>query len=196
MQTRRVESISDGIFAVAMTLLVLNLHVPTVDPGRLWHTIVDERAAFAVYVLSFVLVGTYWVAHHTMLDHTRRVARAMLWPNLLLLLAVSFTVYAAQLIAQYPNSPVSHRIYAVSLSLVNACGILLWLIARATGSLEQGLSDRYVRRVAWVHASPIFIYLLGALISTKVPTISLLLYALVPLFFIMSSPWLPHLLSK
>jgi len=86
--TNRLEAFSDGVFAIAITLLVLELHVPTED--HLWSELKDEWPSFAAFLLSFWVIGIIWVNHHGVIDHIGRANRPLLYLNLLLLLTVVF----------------------------------------------------------------------------------------------------------
>jgi len=102
MRTSRLEAFSDGVFAIAATLLVLELRVPadTTDLGgallRLW-------PAYAAYLVSFVTIGIIWVNHHTLLEHCRRVDRRFLYLNLLLLVAVGIVPFPTSLVDRYTS---------------------------------------------------------------------------------------------
>ena len=100
MRTTRLEAFSDGVFAIAATLLVLELRVPaeSTDLGgallRLW-------PAYAAYLVSFLTIGIIWVNHHTLLEHCKRVDRRFLYLNLLLLIAVGIVPFPTALVGQY-----------------------------------------------------------------------------------------------
>ena len=100
MRTSRVEAFSDGVFAVAITLLVLDLHIP-VTHGSLVNGLADEWPAFAAFAISFLVIGIVWVNHHTLyhlLSHTDRV---MLFLNLGLLMTVVLIPFVTALFADY-----------------------------------------------------------------------------------------------
>ena len=73
MKTNRLEAFSDGVFAVAITLLVLDLNVPGGD--QLWHQLKEEWPSFASFFVSFWVIGIIWVNHHGLLDHLKRTDR-------------------------------------------------------------------------------------------------------------------------
>ena len=89
MERGRVEAFSDGVFAVAITFLVLSIKVPsTSGPGSLVHQLLKLWPAFAAWLISFMVIGIIWVNHHTFMNKLARVDRAMLFLNLLLLFVV------------------------------------------------------------------------------------------------------------
>jgi uncharacterized membrane protein len=98
----RLEAFSDGVLAVAITLLVLDLHVTEGDGnGSLWHQVHDEWPSFAAYVISFFVIGTIWVNHHALFVLIDRVDRSMLFYNLLLLFWVSTLPFTASALAEF-----------------------------------------------------------------------------------------------
>jgi uncharacterized membrane protein len=91
MPTTRLEAFSDGVFAIAITILVLNLRVPPpalAHGGRLGHLLLGLWPNYASYVVSFLVIGIIWVNHHVLFHHVGRVDRPLLFVNLLLLLFV------------------------------------------------------------------------------------------------------------
>src|SRR5712691_10509824 len=100
MRTSRLEAFSDGVFAIAGTLLVLDLRVPSDDPD-LSRRLLGLWPAYAAYLVSFLTIGIIWVNHHTLLEHCRRVDRRFLYLNLLLLIAVGIVPFPTALVDQY-----------------------------------------------------------------------------------------------
>src|SRR5215472_15319593 len=112
LSTTRLEAFSDGVFAVAITLLVLNLQVPQITAiSELVPRLVELWPKLLSYVLSFVLVGIYWVAHHNTFHYIKRSDRNLLWLNILLLLCIVFIPFPTALLGQYPELRVSIIIY-------------------------------------------------------------------------------------
>ncbi len=100
LTTGRITAFSDGVFSIAITLLVLNLCVPTV-PGELLDQLGKQWPSLLSYILSFVIVGIYWVAHHNMFHYIKRSDRPFLWINILLLMCVAFIPFPAGLLGQF-----------------------------------------------------------------------------------------------
>ncbi|MFJ9681778.1 TMEM175 family protein [Streptomyces sp. NPDC101194] len=74
-ETGRVEAFSDGVFAIAITLLVLEIHVPSEHGPELTKALADQWPSYAAYVVSFLVIGVMWVDHHALFDHLARVDR-------------------------------------------------------------------------------------------------------------------------
>jgi uncharacterized membrane protein len=190
MSKHRLESFSDGVFAIVITLLILNVHV---DRHRqLTVEVLGELVPDIVaFVLSFVIVGVYWVSHHNMLHMIRAVDRRLLWLNLLLLLAIVFLPFPAGLLGQQLFNPIAVAAYGANLIAVNALGSAMWLYAGAHPLLmASDVSRSTVRFVARVHAAPIVVYAAGIVLARWCIPLSILLYAAVPAFFILPNPLL------
>ena len=97
--TSRVEAFSDGVYAVAITLLVLNLVVPAHAPGGLARALRDLWPAYVGYLGSFLFVGVSWVNHHSLFRRIRAVDAGFLWVNMLLLLTIVPTPFPTAVLA-------------------------------------------------------------------------------------------------
>ena len=120
MNRDRVEAFSDGVFAVAITLLALNLVVAGPGHGPLLRQLIDQWPAFASYVVSFFMIGIVWVNHHSLLRQFSHVDRVLLFTNLLLLLFVVAIPFATATLADYllaggQDAVVAGALYAVVL---------------------------------------------------------------------------------
>jgi uncharacterized membrane protein len=101
MDRGRLEAFSDGVFAVAITLLALDLAVPGHGHGTLLHQLGHQWPAFASYVISFFVIGVLWVNHHSLFGQVGRVDRLLLFANLFLLLFVVVIPFITSTLADY-----------------------------------------------------------------------------------------------
>jgi uncharacterized membrane protein len=102
VSTNRLEAFSDGVLAVAITLLVLDIHVPVVGPHeRLGHALLQQWPHYAAYATSFITIGIIWINHHAMIGRLRVADHAILALNLLLLMSVAVLPFATSLMAAY-----------------------------------------------------------------------------------------------
>jgi uncharacterized membrane protein len=129
---------SDGVFAIAVTLLVLDLHVPESDLNDLWHGIVHQWPNYLAYATSFITIGGIWLAHHAIFRRLRYVNTQVMRLNLLLLMTVSFPPFPTGLAAQAIRDTNAERVavifYGTSLLLVSVVLAALWRTPRATPS--------------------------------------------------------------
>ncbi|HTK07750.1 MAG TPA: TMEM175 family protein [Ktedonobacteraceae bacterium] len=128
----RTVALSDGIFAVAITLLVLDISVPEIEGlsgnalnGPLLTHLHDSIRGIICYVISFLVIGAYWRAHHQIFQYIRRNDAVLTYLNLLLLLLVAFLPVPTGYIGSYGSSPVAVAFYA---PVVILTGLLLWAI--------------------------------------------------------------------
>jgi uncharacterized membrane protein len=102
MSTGRLEAFSDGVMAVAITLLVLNIDLPALAPGEsLGHGLATQWPVYAAYVVSFLTIGIIWINHHVMIGRLREADRTILFLNLLLLMAIAVLPFVTKLMAEY-----------------------------------------------------------------------------------------------
>jgi uncharacterized membrane protein len=190
MNKTRLEAFSDGVFAIVITLLILNVHVPD---GRTltYQSLRPLVPPLATFVLSFIIVGVYWVAHHHMLHFVTQVNRRLLWLNLLLLLSVVFIPFPASLLGTGLNNPLAVRLYGLSLIATNLSGLFFWLYSSSHAELMvPSLTKSFARTVVVIHSSPMLGYGLAVVLAGWSTKASLILYAAVPLFFILPNPFL------
>ncbi|HEX6551266.1 MAG TPA: TMEM175 family protein, partial [Ktedonobacteraceae bacterium] len=106
-ETNRLEAFSDGVFAVAITLLVLNIRTPDtlLDDARLWHELFNQWPKLAAYVTSFATIGIMWLNHHRLFLHIKRINTVLVLLNLSLLLVIVFIPVPTALLADYVTRP-------------------------------------------------------------------------------------------
>lgn len=132
MNKGRVEAFSDGIFAIAITLLVLTIDRPG-NYHDLFHQLTDNWPGLAAYVVTFVVIGIEWLNHHTVFSHLQRINRTMFYLNLLLLMTIVFLPYPTAVFGEALRRQQDARTAAVFYSIVmtfNGCvWALTWLYA-------------------------------------------------------------------
>ena len=102
MSTARLEAFSDGVIAVAITLLVLNIELPDLRPGQsLTSGLIGQWQVYVAYVVSFLTIGIIWINHHAMISRLGRADHTILMLNLLLLLSIGVLPFGTNLIATY-----------------------------------------------------------------------------------------------
>jgi uncharacterized membrane protein len=189
LNTNRIEAFSDGVFAIAITLLVLNLEVPQLAASVVSRELVPKLfelwPKLLVFVLSFVIVGIYWVAHHNSFHYIKRSDRTLLWLNLLLLLCIVFIPFPAALVGQYPEQQISVVIYGGTLVITGLVLQLLWWYATSGHRLvDREIDPHLVRRATHRNLAAPLLYLLAIGASFLSVQISLIVFILVPLYYI------------
>ena len=131
MTRNRLEAFSDGVIAIIITIMVLELHVPL---GTEWRALTPLVPAFLTYVLSFIFVGIYWSNHHHMLHATERVNGAILWANLHLLFWLSLVPFGTGWMGENHAASLPTALYGVVLLMA----AIAWTILKNTIVAHQG----------------------------------------------------------
>ena len=170
-ETTRVEAFSDGVFAIAITLLVLDIKVPhgAGSDGGLWQMLMAQWPTFAAYLTTFATIGIMWVNHHQLFTMIKKVDRSLMMLNGLLLLTVTFAPFPASLLAEYLNHPGEKTAAAVYSGLFVLIAIIFNLLWRYAAK-QSGLIGKEIRPedVAMTTKSYIFgpaLYLLAFLLA-------------------------------
>ena len=188
MSTSRTEAFSDGVFAIAATLLVLELKIPQVEAGKLLGTLLEAWPSYATYAVSFLTIGIIWVNHHTILDRVRRVDRLLLFINLIFLMLVAAIPFPTALLADYLKEGYDDRlaaaIYGATMWVMGLAICAIWAYVVHRGLLHEGVDQDLARRSLFVFAVGIPAYLLGIGASALSAKLGLVVYALVALFYL------------
>ena len=153
----RTESFSDGVFAFAITLLVLDLAVSKSEFHHLWRAIADQWPSYMGYVTSFLTVGGIWLVHQAMFRRLRYVNKLLMEINLVLLMAVAFLPFPTKLMAEAINDTASTEraaviFYGLSLLVIQLLLTAFWAAAaRDRDLLEPGISEQEARTI--LHAA-------------------------------------------
>jgi uncharacterized membrane protein len=143
---------SDAVFAIVMTLLVLEIRVPEVPPhlaaAELPGKVLALEPKFFSYVLSFLVIGTYWIAHHQTFRYVKSYDRTLLWLNLLFLLSISFIPFPTGLLGGYGGLRFTVIFYAASVGLARLLLALEWVYI-INGPIQNG--DDLDQRLARFH---------------------------------------------
>jgi len=132
MNTSRLETFSDGVFAIAITLLVLTISLPH-DYTHLGHELAHRWPSLAAYVVSFIIIGIMWLNHHTVFSHLASVDRGFIFLNLLLLMTIAFLPYPTgvlgEALAVGHGTTTAAAVYGVTMVLNALAWAALWLYA-------------------------------------------------------------------
>jgi len=153
MSKGRVEAFSDGVFAVAATLLIFNVQIDKAAPGELLGALLAAWPKYAAYVASFLTIGVMWMNHHGLFERIARLNRALLFINLLLLMAIVFLPFStAQLGAniQVPrDANTVASLYAINASVIAVFFGAVWTYALTHPRLLVADLDRQAAFRAW-----------------------------------------------
>lgn len=140
----RLAALSDGIFAVAMTLLVLDLRLPVADMVHsehdLWRGLVALSPRLLMYLMSFLTLGIFWVGQQTQLNHLARSDRHLTWIHIAFLFAVSTTPFSTMLLAEYHAYRLALLIYWLNILLLGVALYASWGYATSGGLVKDDIS--------------------------------------------------------
>src|SRR5437588_2835019 len=194
-ETGRLEAFSDGVFAVAITLLVLNIKIPGMDlsPSHLpddtllWQMLQNEWPMLAAYATSFATIGVMWLNHHRLYSHIKHTNTVLMLLNLLLLLIIVFIPVPTALVAEYLVRPDLHAaalLYSGTNVILAVCFNLLWRYASYNNRLLAKNADiRAVRAINKQYWFGPIVYLLAFILALFSTPASLTLNFLLALFF-------------
>jgi uncharacterized membrane protein len=192
-ETSRLEAFSDGVMAVAITLLVLDLH----DPGThlshgLARALLHQWPTYATYGVSFLTIGVIWVNHHDVFDRIAAVDRRLKFLNLLLLMVVVLIPFSTVLLAHHfrdgANAHAAAVFYGLVAMVMGAAFTAMWVyLGRHPELLADGHDAAYARgrSVRTAVAGP-SVYLVATVVGLVNAAASLILYAAVPVYFAFS----------
>jgi uncharacterized membrane protein len=188
MTTSRLETFSDGVFAIAATLLILNVHA---DGRHLGQALAQAWPSYAAYAVSFVTIGIMWVNHHGVFAQIDKVDRTFLMVNVFFLMAVAFVPFPTVLVAQHIHDPglrVAALAYGFTLTVTAVFYNLLWFYAaRRRRLLRDDADPRVVSGITRSYLPGPWIYLAATLVALWRPTVSVVLFAAIAVFYMLES---------
>lgn len=199
LKTNRIEALGDGVFAIVMTLLILEIHVPHLaDHGRSMPAgLLKLWPKFLCYIISFITLGVYWVAHHLHFYTIKRADRGLLWINVLFLMVVGLVPFSTALIGEHYDRKSAVIFFAANMILIGLALFLHWIYATHKQRLtEPGVDPSLVTAVKHVILMGPVVYLIAigaAFIDTR---ISIALFLLVNLLYIIPGGAHLHLKHK
>lgn len=140
--TERLQFFSDAVFAIAMTLLVIDIAIPDVHPrtgAALWQALGNEWQRFFAYVLSFAVIAINWIGHHRRFRLIRDYDPILIWVNFALLALIAFVPYPTSLLSEYGDLAPAVILYAATVALISLTQFWSWSYA-----FKRGLTDKVV----------------------------------------------------
>jgi uncharacterized membrane protein len=189
MSTNRLEAFSDGVFAIAITLLVLDIHVPEPGSGHLGHELLAQWPSYAAYVISFITIGIIWINHHAAFSRLRAVDHSILVWNLLLLLGVGILPFTTSLMATYlkegSGESLAAAIYGASFLAMGAVFVLAnrQILFRRPQLLKVPIDPEAARSVLTFTALGQLPYALAVVLAFVSPYITLGICAACALYY-------------
>ena len=192
----RVLTFSDGMFAIAMTLLVVGIEVPdipdTESVSELWDAVTDLDGSFISFFISFAVIGRYWIAHHQFFSLLKRMDLGLIWLNLLYLCFIAFLPFPTGLLGNFFENPLAFTIYAIAVAIVSGMEVVMFRHARRRDLLARTMPDDVYRYGVMLSVTPVVYFLLSIPVAFLVdPSIAVLVWLLAAPMQLFADRWKP-----
>jgi uncharacterized membrane protein len=191
MHLGRIEAFSDGIFAVAATLLVLDLKIDHLNDPRsaveLKDALLAQLPKFYIWLISFFIVCKFWLNHHHILALARHATYGKVWLNSIFLMFQSLVPFLTALMGQFPRNPLAVSLFGVMMAFNTLLFIALhaYILRNLLKPELVGTQDPHIIRKSFLGVG---FYLAGVAVAWLNVNISFLIYGFMPMLFIVPSP--------
>jgi uncharacterized membrane protein len=186
---------SDGVFAIAMTLLVVGITVPVLSDGdsvdQLADALNDLTANIVSFFISFAVIGRYWVAHHRFFGLLARADGRLVGINLVYLGFVAFLPFPTALLGTYFENPLSVAMYAVMVAIISGLEVVLFRHAHRRGLLSQEMPEDVYRWGVIGSLSPVAFFLASVPVAFASTTLAVIIWFLGLPYGILADRWKP-----
>jgi uncharacterized membrane protein len=193
MTTSRLETFSDGVFAIAATLLILDVKLP--PDGGVAHGFLHIWPSYAAYALGFVTIGIMWINHHTVFACIDRVDRTFLTINVLFLMLIAFVPFPTRVLAEHlqHDAEAATFVYGLTMVLMASLYNALWFYAAIGRRLIAADADqRTVSGITRAFIPGVPIYTIATLSALLSSWLAAGLYAAIALFYVLESSIFGH----
>jgi uncharacterized membrane protein len=193
METGRLETFADGVFAIAATLLILNVGstLTWAKDAPLHQQLSQAWPSYVAYIVSFMTIGIIWANHHTVMNQIARADRTFLMLTVGFLLVVAFIPFPTRLVQVYidtPNATAATVAYGLTLTLTAVMFNALWFYAVRGGRLlREDADDVIVKGISKTFIFGPWIYLAMTIVAVKAPTLAAIGFMLFALFWVIES---------
>jgi TMEM175 potassium channel family protein len=178
----RVLAFSDAVFAIAMTLLVVGIAVPTLGDSDSVHQLADALndlvSNIVSFFISFAVIGRYWAAHHQFFALLARIDNRMIAINLVYLAFVAFLPFPTALLGTYFENPLSVAIYAVMVAIISGLEVVLFRHAHRNGLLREAMPEEVYRWGVVGSISPVVFFLASVPVAFASTTVAVCVWFL------------------
>lgn len=195
LPTRRLEALIDGVFAIAITLLAIEVSVPIVESARssdLIDALARQWPSYVAYTVTFFVVGAYWINHHRMFFLLRGIDHTFLILNIFCLMAIAIIPFPNAVLAEYLSDAalrgVASGLYGLAMAILAIVFNIVWRYAHRRGLFRQDVDRDLIQRVLNTYSIGPVAYLIGVALSWLAPIAALILYLLLPLGYLFEGP--------
>jgi uncharacterized membrane protein len=178
----RVLALNDGVYAIAMTLLVVGIGVPTLEQAgserEMLEKLDDLSPELFSFLLSFAVIGRYWFAHHEIVARIRAFDSGLIAINLVYLAFIAFLPFPTNVLGNYPENAISVALYALTVAAVSGLEVALFARAYRKGLLWRELPADVYRWSRSLALSPVFFFLASIPVAFVNPRVAILVWFL------------------
>src|SRR5436305_2732436 len=161
LEFNRFAGLSDGVFAIAMTLLVVTIGEPTVSAARISSHIEGLLPQIFAFFLSFAVIGRYWLAHHQFMSLLTSISERLLWSNLVYLALIAFLPFTTGLFGDYNAVGEVVAIYALNVAAISFLEVVMFAVAHRGGNFEKPLPQDVYRYAAMESSVPVVVFMVS-----------------------------------
>lgn len=188
----RIEALSDGVFAIVMTLLVIEIRIPHDEHGALLPALQKLYPQILSYILSFVYIAIYWANHHLLFHIIKSVNRGLFWFNSLFLMTLAFIPFPTSVIGRFSHEPAAVVFYGLSMLATALSFVLLkWYVVNYAKIVDPSLPKSVFKESILVIVIGPSLYGLAILLAFVNTNLAILIYMIIPVIY-----FLPTQLEK
>lgn len=195
ISAHRIEALTDGIFAFAMTLLVLSINLPlsasALSGMSVTQTLLAQADRFVNYAMSFVLLAIFWISHHRVFDHLKAVDWNLVWANVFLLLFIALMPFSTALMNEFSNDSGSDFMFGLNLFVIGSTYYAIWAYATEGRRLiKPSVDDLHIKKINQGMLVVPVISFIAMFFAIVYQPLSPLVYLAIPIII-----WLPRKLK-
>jgi uncharacterized membrane protein len=175
----RVVNFSDGVFAIAMTLLVVGIGIPSVASSEFEHALDDKIPEIISFFVSFVVIGFYWLSHHRFFSRLVALEQGLIMLNLVYLAAIAFMPFPTALVGKYENFSITVIIYAITLAAASFLDAAMYARAQHEHLFRDAIPPDVFRFGLIASLVPVVAFLVSIPIAFLDPTLALVSWLIV-----------------
>jgi uncharacterized membrane protein len=186
----RIETLTDGVFAIFMTLLVLEITVPQLThseaiAGELLRQLLELWPVILSYAISFIILGFFWIHHHDQFHYIKRVNRVFVWITVFYLMFVAFIPFSTALLGEYYDQQISVVIYGINIAITAFWTYVQWWYAAKDHRLiDLDLDPTFITIMSRRSLIGPIIYLIAVALSFISIQVSLVLFVAIPIYYL------------
>jgi uncharacterized membrane protein len=184
LEFERFATFTDAVFAIAMTLLVLDVKIEPIvrdagNPSVMWSRLGDLVPEFVAFGVAFILLGFYWIAHHGFVARLAAFDQRLMMLNLVYLAFVALLPFPSFLVGEYEENPVSVIVFAIVLAVISAMETVMFVYAHRSGLLRERLDPAAYRFEVLSSLQPVVVFLVTLPLAYVNTTLTLLSWAVI-----------------